>query len=78
MTASLILAWKFDSGASTVVDFVADGEMSTMIREVAAAIDVVDGGASLWRGIAGDFERMYLEERAKRIDAEQHAWGITA
>lgn len=71
MTASLILAWRFDNGASTVVDFVADGEMSTMVREVAAAIDVIDGGAALHRGIAGDFERMWLDERQKRIDLEE-------
>lgn len=71
MTASLILAWRFDNGASTVVDFVADGEMSTMVREVAAAIDVIDGGAALWRGVAGDFERMWLDERQKRIDLEE-------
>lgn len=70
MTASLVLAWRFDNGTSSVVDFVADGEMSILIREVAAAIDVVDGGASLWQGIAGDFERLYLIERAKRIEME--------
>lgn len=78
MTAALLLVWRFDSGASSIVDFAADGEIGTLVREVAAAIDIVDNGASLWRGIAGDFERMYLEERSRRIDAEQHAWGITA
>lgn len=71
MTASLVLAWRFENGASSVVDFVADGELSTLIREVAAAIDVVDGGASLWRSIAGDWEREYLLERQKRMEMEE-------
>lgn len=71
MTASLVLAWRFDNGASSIVDFVADGEVTTIVREVAAMIDVIDGGAALWRGIAGDWERLYLEERSKRREMEE-------
>lgn len=71
MTASLVLAWRFESGASQVVDFVADGELGILVQEVAAAIDVVDGGASLWKGIAGDWEREYLLERQKRMELEE-------
>lgn len=72
MTASLIVAWYFpDQRRAEVVDFVADGELSTLIREIAAHIDIVDGGAALHRGIAGDYERMWLDERQKRIDLEE-------
>lgn len=72
-TAALVLAWYFPaSGKSEVVDFVThEGEMAILIREVAAHIDIVDGGAALHRGIAGDFERLYLDERQKRIDLEE-------
>lgn len=72
MTASLIVAWYFpDQQRAEVVDFVThEGEMSILIRETAAHIEIVDGGAALWRGVAGDFERLYLDERAKRIEME--------
>jgi hypothetical protein len=73
VTASLIVAWYFpDQQRAEVVDFVThEGEMSILIRETAAHMEIVDGGAALWRGVAGDFERLYLDERQKRIDLEE-------
>ena len=50
MTAALVLAWKFDNGASQIHEFCAEpGEMSVLVREVAACMEIVDGGAALWR-----------------------------
>lgn len=72
MTASLICSWWFPEQRKAMnVDFVTEeGEMSTFIRDVAAHIEVIDGGAALWRGLYGDMERAWLLERQKRIEME--------
>ncbi len=69
--AALILAWKFASGVTSVQDFTYEGDLSAMVREIAAAIDVVDGGAALWRGVAADHQREVwrLEQVVRDRDA---------
>lgn len=54
---TLLLVWRWDNGTTQVHDFAADGEISKLVKEVAAALDLVDGGKAfrggssrIWRG----------------------------
>jgi hypothetical protein len=70
VTAALVLAWKFDNGASQIHEFCAEpGEMSVLVREVAACMEIVDGGAALWRGVAGDLQAQVLQLKAELREA---------
>jgi hypothetical protein len=61
---ALVLAWKWDTGSSTVQDFVYEGELSTLVKEVAAALDLIDGGKTLYEGIIGDLQGEVLRLKA--------------
>lgn len=53
-TAALLLIWRWPNGTSAMHEFVADGEMSQLCEEVAAHMEIVDGGVSFWRNLASD------------------------
>lgn len=72
-----MLVWRWPNGATSVQDFVQDGETAALVEEVAAAIAIQDNGEALWRGVAGDMQRenfalrekvTRLEQRIKELD----------
>ncbi len=75
MTATLLLVWQFkEKGTVTKTilhDFVADGAMSTLCREIAACIDIVDNGRALYEGVIGDLEGEVLRLRNDKRDLEK-------
>lgn len=61
MSIQLLLVWRFaEKGQpirTLIHDFQADGEMSVLVREVAAAIELIDPNAkALYEGVIGDLE----------------------
>lgn len=70
-TASLMMVWRFPSGVSQSYDFVDDGEMTSLAREIASHLEIVDGRAAYWRGVAADFEREYLRVKQELREVEE-------
>ncbi len=73
--ATLLLVWRFTQKGhpprTILHDFVADGAMSTLCREVAACIDIVDNGRALYEGVIGDLEGEVLRLRNDKRDLEK-------
>jgi len=68
VTAQLLLVWRFNEPGHPVRtllhDFTAEGQMSTLVREVAACIEMVDPNArALYEGVIGDLEGEILRLR---------------
>lgn len=72
MNASLVLSWWFpDQRRATVHDFATGGEMSVLCREIAAHMEIVDGGKAFYEGIIGDLEREVLALRMEKREVER-------
>ena len=61
MSVQLQLVWRFAMPGkpirTQIHDFAADGEMSVLVREVAAAIEIINpGGHALYEGVIADLE----------------------
>ena len=60
MTTQLLLVWRFNEPGkpirTQIHDFQSDGEMSVLVREIASAISIIDGGKALYEGVIGDLE----------------------
>ena len=65
MTATLVMLWRWPNGKTMTEDFVFDGDYTTTTKAIAAHLEIVDSAAAFWRGVAGDWEREYLKEKAK-------------
>ncbi len=76
MTVRLMLVWRFDERGqvprSVIHDFATDGEMSHLVREVAAHIEFFEDGArALYEGVIGDLEGEVLRLRNDKRDLEK-------
>ena len=68
MSVQLLLVWRFaEKGQpirTLIHDFQSDGEMSVLVREIAAAIEIINPGArALYEGVIGDLEGEILRLR---------------
>ena len=68
MSVQLQLVWRFNEPGrpirTQIHDFSADGEMSVLVRQVAAAIELIDPNAkALYEGVIGDLEGEILRLR---------------
>jgi hypothetical protein len=60
----MLLIWRWKNGATSLQEFTFEGDLSGMCKEMAAAMEIVDGGVSFWRNVAGDLlgENLRLQE----------------
>lgn len=74
--AALLLVWRHPTGVTDIQEFTHDGDLTTVCREIAAGMELADGGAAFWRGVAGDFQRevftlqQHVRDLNKRIDEQ--------
>ena len=70
-TATLMLVWKFEEVGKPVrwllEDFADEGTMGSLCAAVAAHLEIADGGAAFWHGVAGDYQRAVLENRQQIV-----------
>jgi hypothetical protein len=62
--AALMLVWRWKNGTTSIQDFTYEGDLSGICKEISASMEVVDGGVSFWRNVAGDLlgENLRLQE----------------
>ena len=71
MTATLYMYWRFENGTTLNQDFATDGEFSSIAKEIASHMEIVDGGAAFWRAMAGDLQRENLDLLQRNRDLLQ-------
>ena len=66
MNPVLVLSWWYPNlKRAEIQRFVMDGDMTSLAKEVAAALSIIDGGSAFYRGVIGDLEGEVMELNQK-------------